>query len=91
MSIVQVLLADGSVCQGIAIVDANGNQVFSLGGGAVDSVGDPIDPASWPNAYAYNADGTLNYQTITNNGDSWRQTYTYSSGLVATRSAWVKQ
>lgn len=39
----------------------------------------------------YNGDGTVDYITATNGEDSYRQTFTYSGGKLASISPWVKQ
>lgn len=58
----------------------------------------PIDnrgvffPDDLPAVYTYNADGTLNYVTVTDRDTTqWRQTYTWSAGVLQSVSAWVKQ
>lgn len=42
-------------------------------------------------SYTYNADGTINYATVSHDGKTWRKTYTYSSGRVTAVSGWVLQ
>lgn len=56
----------------------------------------PIDDLD--QTYTYNADGTIAHITATDNigitgavGNSWRKTYTWSSGALVTKSKWVKQ
>lgn len=41
--------------------------------------------------YAYNADNQISYAECTYNGATFRRTYTYTSGNLTTRSAWIKQ
>lgn len=68
-------------------------------GGVVASDGAIIFPDELPQSYNRNGDGTLNYVQVTvpatpgtnYAGGTYRQSYTYSSGLVATVSGWVKQ
>ena len=59
----------------------------------VDSTGAyPFNPDSLPKAYTWNADGTV--ATITYgpdaNGNSFRETYTYTNGTLTSTSAPVK-
>lgn len=45
-----------------------------------------------PHVYAYNADGTINTDTVTHpDGSVWRKTYTWTNGRLTAESAWVKQ
>jgi hypothetical protein len=39
----------------------------------------------------YNSDGTVNYIEVTINGATYRQTYTYTNGVVTAISKWVRQ
>lgn len=57
----------------------------------LDSVGVVITPDSWPRAYNYNGDGTLNYEECTDGASTWRKTYGYTSGKLTSETAWVKQ
>jgi YD repeat-containing protein len=56
-----------------------------------DSAGEVISPDSWPHTYSWNADGSLNYEEVTDGASTWRKTYTYASGQLVSESAWVKQ
>lgn len=60
-----------------AVYDSTGNEV--------------LYPESWPHIYAHNADGKINYDSITDGTNTWRQTYSYTSGKLTGVSAWVKQ
>lgn len=60
-----------------AVYDSTSNQV--------------VYPDSWPHIYAYNADGKINYDSITDGVSTWRQTYSYADGKMVGLSAWVKQ
>lgn len=57
----------------------------------MDAAGELIAPDSWPHAYDYNVDGTINYDSITDGTSTWRQTYSYAAGELTGVSAWVKQ
>jgi len=57
----------------------------------IDSEGRPINPDSWPHTYDWNADGTLNYEEVSNGVGTWRKTYAYNNGQLFTTTAWVKQ
>ena len=60
--------------------------------GVFDSTGSvKVQPGTWPQTYNYNADGTLNYEEITDGTSTWRRTYTYVGGQVTAITAWVKQ
>lgn len=51
-----------------------------------------IDFASaGPQTLNYNGDGSLNYVETVVQGETFRQTFTYTSGVVTGISAWVKQ
>lgn len=54
-----------------------------------------IETDAVPHAFTYNADGTLASDTMTFNGATVKQTYTYVSvngtQMLATASGWVKQ
>lgn len=56
---------------------------------APDGLGIDLDSAA--QTYAYNGDGTLNYIQVISGGSTYRQTYTYSVGVLSGTSAWVKQ
>ncbi len=63
---------------------------------ACDSVimasdGTYFNPSDYVQTFNYNVDNTLNYIQVTVGAFNYRQSYTYSSGLVATISNWVKQ
>lgn len=49
----------------------------------------PID--DMPQAFAYNGDGTLNYVEATDGTNTWRQTFSYTAGVLTGVSGWVKQ
>lgn len=57
----------------------------------LDSTGAAIAPDSWPRTFTYNADGTLNYEQVTDGTSTWRKTYGYAAGKVSSESDWVKQ
>jgi len=78
---VQVLLEDGRVAQGIAVV----NQA----GGIVDSLNATLD-ALPPYQIAYNADGTINYWCVSYGGNNYKQTLSYTTGLLTSVGEWVK-
>lgn len=44
-----------------------------------------------PQTLAYNIDGTLNYIDATDGTRTWRQTMTYTAGVLTGISGWVKQ
>lgn len=50
-----------------------------------------FDPDSLAQTLAYNADGTLNYIQVVSAGNTYRQTFTYASGVITGISAWEKQ
>lgn len=56
-----------------------------------DSGGQQFDPDSLAQTFAYNGDGTLNYIQATDGVSTWRQTYTYTAGVLTGVSAWVRQ
>jgi hypothetical protein len=59
-----------------------------------DSTGNfPLCIDELPQTLIYNADGTLNYVLAgpDQNGNTYKQTYTYTSGQLTGISAWVKQ
>lgn len=58
---------------------------------ALGDDGSLLDLDSWAHTLAYNADGTLNYDEVTDGTNSWRQTMTWSSGNLTGTSAWVLQ
>lgn len=58
---------------------------------AVGSDGTPLDLESWAHSYAYNGDGTIQHDQVTDGTNSWRQTYTWTAGRLTGISAWVKQ
>ena len=66
------------------------------GAGSVPSTGD-IDTAgnvvpTWmPHAYTYDASGNVSTDTVMGASDTWKRTYTWTSGALATDSGWVKQ
>lgn len=57
----------------------------------VDAAGELVAPDSWPQSIVRNGDGTINYIETTDGASTWRQTWTYTNGLVTGISAWVKQ
>lgn len=46
---------------------------------------------NYPQAFTYNADGTINYVEVVVGACTYRQTFTYSSGKLTGVSDWVKQ
>lgn len=54
------------------------------------TTGDNI-PDDLPETYSYNADGTIAYVSVTDGSQTWRQTYTWSSGKITNVSGWVLQ
>lgn len=60
-----------------------------LGSEQLDLSGDISDAG--PNTFNYNGDGTINYIEVVAGGVTYRQSFTYSLGKVATISAWVPQ
>lgn len=38
-----------------------------------------------------NIDGTVNYMQVTQSGINYRQSFTYTAGVVTSASQWVKQ
>lgn len=53
--------------------------------------GRAINLESLPQTLVYNADGTVNYTSVIDGGKSFRQTFTYTLGLLVAVSAWVEQ
>lgn len=60
-----------------------------LGITASDGVVVPVD--SCAQVLTYNGDNTLNTISVSFNGSTYVQTYTYTSGKVTGISQWVKQ
>lgn len=58
---------------------------------AIGSDGINLDLDSAPTTLTYNADGTLNTVSIVWSGNTYVQTYGYTSGRMTSISAWVKQ
>lgn len=58
---------------------------------AVATDGSVLDLDSMETTYNYNVDDTLNYMEILTNGNTYRQSFTWDTGKVATISRWVKQ
>lgn len=61
------------------------------GGSVVASDGVVLPLSSLASTITYNADNTINYVQVTYNTSNYRQTYGYTSGLITSISAWVKQ
>lgn len=57
----------------------------------VDSAGNPFNPDSHPQTFAYNASGNVSAITATDGVTTWVQTFTYGADGVATVSNWVVQ
>lgn len=47
----------------------------------------PFD--SLPQTFSYNTDGSINYIQVIYDGATYRQSFTYSSGVLTGISAWV--
>lgn len=60
-------------------------------GSPAASDGAALNIDSLAQTLAWNADGTINYVQVVSGGNTYRQTYTYTSGQVTGISAWVKQ
>jgi hypothetical protein len=58
---------------------------------AMGSDGQSIDLDSAPATYTYNVDNTLATATVVWAGNTYTQSYTYTSGLLTSSSGWVKQ
>ena len=58
---------------------------------ATASDGTELDLPDLTIAYVYNADGTLQYSQVSTQGNTYRQTYTYTSGNVTNVTRWTKQ
>lgn len=55
-----------------------------------DSVGNWVQPDNYAQTFTYNADGTVATISFTDGSNTWTQTFTYSSGNVASVSKWVR-
>ena len=53
--------------------------------------GDVLDLESVAMTFSYNTDGTTNYREVSDFGNTYRQTFTYTNGRVFIVSRWVKQ
>jgi hypothetical protein len=58
---------------------------------AIGSDGQALDLDSAPTTLTYNSDGTLATASIVWVGNTYVQTFTYTSGKLTSISAWVKQ
>ncbi len=67
--------------------------VFAGNGGSVPATdGAIVYPDAWPSTWAYNGDGSVNYQEITSpDAIVYRQTFGYTTGQVTSRTGWVAQ
>lgn len=65
--------------------------VSSIDGGVVASDGNILSIDSMAQTLNYNTDGTLNYVEVVDNGDTYRQTLTYTNGVLTGIGRWVKQ
>lgn len=54
------------------------------------TTGDNI-PDDLPQTLSYNSDGTVKYISVTDGAKTWRQTFTWSSGILTNISGWVLQ
>lgn len=50
-----------------------------------------LDLDSMQHGYTFNADGTLATETVTDGANTWKKTYTYTSGNLTNETMWVKQ
>lgn len=83
---VSVAGVDGAGIKRHVLVGSNGSLFVT-----VASDGVAFDPDNYAQTYSYNADGTLNYIAVTVSGKTYRQTMTYTSGVLTGVSNWVKQ
>lgn len=69
-------------------VDQNGGLTTS---GVTSSTGVPINPEAATQTINYNVDQSVNYIQFTEAGTTYRQSFSYTEGLVTTISGWVAQ
>lgn len=65
--------------------------VVVAAGGAAGSDGIALNLDALAQSLVYNGDGTLQYIQVVSGGNTYRQTFTYTSGSLTAISAWVKQ
>lgn len=95
----------GSIRQYVEVVPAGGSSSISGDVEVKNDTGVPLSVSSnitasdnvtfnldsLAQSLVYNVDGTLDYIQVVSGGNTYRQTFTYTSGVVTGISAWTKQ
>lgn len=77
--------------QGVVLLDPVTGLPAGIGNSTVDSTGTYFNPESCSSVVGRDASGNIITETLTDDVHTWVKTHTWSNGLWAGESKWVKQ